>query len=76
MIADKLYFIDFGLSFFSKKIEDKAVDIHVFEEALESTHYLYAEQFFEAFLKGYKNCEDYEKVLERMDVVRSRGRNK
>lgn len=33
-----LYFIDFGLSFVSHKIEDKAVDIYVLKRALISTH--------------------------------------
>jgi len=40
MILNKeIYFIDFGLSFFSDKLEDKAVDIHLFKQALESKHY-------------------------------------
>ena len=30
--------IDFGLSFMSAKIEDKAVDIYVLKRALISTH--------------------------------------
>ncbi len=34
----KIYFIDFGLSFFSEKIEDKAVDLHLLKRALESKH--------------------------------------
>ncbi|MEM4397554.1 MAG: KEOPS complex kinase/ATPase Bud32 [Candidatus Woesearchaeota archaeon] len=34
----KIYFIDFGLSFFSEKIEDKAVDLHLLKQALESKH--------------------------------------
>src|SRR3989338_6220467 len=33
---DKIFFIDFGLSFFSTKIEDRAVDLHLLKEALES----------------------------------------
>ena len=31
----EIFFIDFGLSFFSLKDEDKAVDLHVLKEALE-----------------------------------------
>jgi len=39
MIFNKeIYFIDFGLSFFSTKIEDRAVDLHLLKEALESKH--------------------------------------
>ncbi len=42
MILDKdnkVVFIDFGLSFHSHKIEDKAVDIHLFKQALNSKHH-------------------------------------
>ncbi|MEM4259146.1 MAG: KEOPS complex kinase/ATPase Bud32 [Candidatus Pacearchaeota archaeon] len=35
---DKVYFIDFGLGFESKKIEDKAVDLHLIKQALEAKH--------------------------------------
>ena len=31
LFKDKLHFIDFGLSFFSRRVEDKAVDIHLFK---------------------------------------------
>ena len=34
----EIYFIDFGLSFVSGKIEDKAVDIYVLKRAFISTH--------------------------------------
>ena len=36
---NEVYIIDFGLSFFSHKIEDKAVDLHLLRQALESKHY-------------------------------------
>ena len=72
----KLFLIDFGLSFQSTKLEDKAVDIHLLEQALESTHYKDKEQLFVAFMKGYEQSEDYYKVLERLDEVRKRGKNK
>lgn len=76
LIAQKLYLIDFGLSFFSGKVEDMAVDIHVLEEALESTHYQYAEKYFEAFLDGYKQNPQYAQVIERLEIVKLRGKNK
>nr|MBI4156243.1 Kae1-associated serine/threonine protein kinase [Candidatus Woesearchaeota archaeon] len=34
-----VYFIDFGLGFFSEKIEDKAVDIYLLQQVLNSMHY-------------------------------------
>ena len=45
-----LYFIDFGLSFVSGKIEDKAVDIYVLKRAFISTH-PGSEDLFEKFIQ-------------------------
>src|SRR3989338_1258450 len=42
--GDKLYLIDFGLGFSSSKAEDKAMDLHLLREALESTHFSIAEK--------------------------------
>ena len=50
----KLYFIDFGLSQVSSKIEDKAVDIYVLKRAFISTH-PGSEQIFERIIDHYKN---------------------
>jgi Kae1-associated kinase Bud32 len=74
--TDTLYFIDFGLSNFSKKIEDKAVDIHLFRQALESKHTTIWEEAFALFLRGYKSLPNWEPILERFAIVESRGRNK
>ena len=67
-----VYFIDFGLSFFSQKTEDKAVDLHVLEEALESKHYTISKNMFAAVKKGYNDSI----VLKRLQEVEARGRNK
>lgn len=78
MILDKeIHFIDFGLSFFSTKEEDKAVDLHLLDRALESKHHDIYEECIQAVLEGYK--EDYpdaEIVLNRLEKVQLRGRNK
>jgi len=78
MILDKeIKFIDFGLSFFSSKEEDKAVDLHLLRQALESKHYDIWEKCFEAALKGYRQGNpDYSIVLNRLKQVENRGRNK
>jgi len=70
-----LHFIDFGLSQFSQKIEDKAVDIHLFRCALESKHPSIWEQAFTLFKQGY-DASDAEAVFKRFMVVEARGRNK
>jgi len=78
MILDnEIHFIDFGLSFFSAKEEDKAVDLHLLDRALESKHHEIYEECFQAVLEGYKeNYADAEKVLNRLQKVQKRGRNK
>ncbi len=73
---DKVYFIDFGLSFFSDRIEDKAVDLHLLKQALESKHYRHFERCFEDVLQGYNKVKDYNKIIERLKKVESRGRYK
>jgi TP53 regulating kinase and related kinases len=67
-----VYFIDFGLSFFSAKDEDKAVDLHLLRQALESRHYTIYKECIEAVLEGYKDKE----VIKRLEEVEKRGRNK
>ena len=78
ILKDKdIYFIDFGLSFFSHKVEDKAVDLHLLKQALESKHYKCFEKCFRAVLEAYKaNFKDSETVLQRLEKVELRGRNK
>jgi len=74
---NKIYFIDFGLSFFSHKVEDKAVDLHLLKQALESKHYKCFEKCFKAVLSAYKaNFKDSETVFQRLEKVELRGRNK
>jgi Kae1-associated kinase Bud32 len=78
MVFNKeIYFIDFGLSFFSRKIEDKAVDLHLLKEALESKHSGIWEKSYKAALEGYlKNASDGKEVLKRIKIVEKRGRYK
>ena len=78
MIYNKeVYFIDFGLSFFSYKIEDKAVDLHLLRQALESKHYKVFDKAFKLVLKGYKReSENYDDIINRLEKVEARGRNK
>ncbi len=69
---NKIYFIDFGLGFFSRKVEDKAVDLHLLKQALESKHYKTFKSSYNQILKSYNNKE----VIKRLDKVESRGRYK
>ena len=76
MIFNKeIYFIDFGLSFFSDKAEDKAVDLHLLKEALESKHYRIWEKCFKIVLDSYrKEANKSLETLKRLEAVEKRGR--
>lgn len=71
---DCIYFIDFGLGYISRKFEDKAVDIHLFKEALEAKHFQNWEILFKEFGKGYKKSKEAKVVFERLKIVEKRGR--
>ena|SRR4030042_1818901 len=71
-----IFFIDFGLGYISRKIEDKAVDLHLLKQALEAKHFKNWEELFREVMKGYENYKESKKVLERFKVVEKRGRYK
>ncbi len=72
---DDIYFVDFGLGFFSKRIEDKAVDLSVLYEALKSTHFKNLKICWRNILKSYKKeYNDAQKVLRRLEEIEKRGR--
>ena len=73
----KIHLIDFGLSFFSKKYEDKAVDIHLFRQTLLATHPILYEKGYRAFLDSYATeADEASIILKRLDEVEHRGRYK
>ena len=73
----KVFFVDFGLSFISTKIEDKAVDLHLLKQALESKHYKIFEKCLKTAFDGHKNkAKEYNEIMKRFQVVERRGRNK
>ena len=71
----QIYFIDFGLAFHSARSEDKAVDIHLLKQALDSKHYKISESFFKNFIKEYSKHASKETIT-RLEKVESRGRYK
>lgn len=70
-----IYFIDFGLSESSKKIEDKAVDLHLLKEALEAKHTKKWKIFFDEIIKNYRP-DNRKAILERVEHIEKRGRYK
>jgi len=76
IIADeKVFLIDFGLSADSPSTEDRAIDLHLLKQMLESSHPEYFEDAWERFLENYRP-EFRKKVLERLEEVENRGRYK
>ena len=70
--AQEIVLLDFGLSFWSKRIEDKAVDIHVLKETVKAQVPDLAEELMQNFFVTYQ-----EKTVEEwLTKVESRGRYK
>lgn len=75
--GDEMYLIDFGLGFYSKKAEDKAVDLHLLYQALKSTHFNILKDVWEIILKAYAmNYEDANNIIKALEKIRERGRYK
>lgn len=72
---DKVYFIDFGLGEFSKRIEDQAVDLNLLFEVLKSTHFKILDVCWDSIVKGYKlEYQAADKVLKQMEEIEKRAR--
>ncbi|KAG0359249.1 serine/threonine-protein kinase bud32 [Mortierella sp. AD032] len=68
--------IDFGLSYVSQLVEDKAVDLYVLERAFSSTH-PNTEVMFEQILKAYgESGKASKQILKKLEDVRMRGRKR
>jgi TP53 regulating kinase and related kinases len=76
IVNKKMTMIDMGLSFYSTRIEDKAMDVRLFNEILKSTYHQSYSKFFGEFLDGYKsvNSKELEKILQRIDEIETRKR--
>ena len=72
----KITMVDMGLSFYSTRREDKAMDIRLFKEILKSTFHNSFSRFFNEFLNGYQsiNSKELENILQRIDIIESRKR--
>ena len=73
---NKIFLIDFGLSFTSKKIEDKAVDLDLFFSCLKNFHKIFfcKKKILENLYS--KKTMNGKEILERLKIVEGRGRNK
>ncbi|KAJ7237488.1 hypothetical protein B0H12DRAFT_1138985 [Mycena haematopus] len=76
-LSTELVLIDFGLSFHSSLVEDKAVDLYVLERAFSSTH-PDSEPLFASVLTAYEQRmgKEWIPIWRRLDDVRLRGRKR
>jgi len=72
---DEIVFIDFGLGEFSPEVEPQAVDLHLFKQALTSTHFTMMNAYWARFLEDYKTTMPASaEVIERIADIEQRGR--
>ena len=72
LVNDKIYAIDFGLSSISDDNEDRASDLRVFLESLDSHHSEINGR--DIFLEAYSDWNTSKGVLEALKVLELRGR--
>lgn len=71
----EIYFIDFGLGFRSMRAEDKANDLFLLHEALESTHFALLDKAWNIILKVYaKNYGEAAAVFDALQKIEKRRR--
>jgi TP53 regulating kinase-like protein len=75
--GERIYLIDFGLSFWDGTIEARGVDVHVYYQTLVSSHEDH-EELMVAFAEGYRSSfpEAAGDVLRRVKEIEYRGRYK
>ena len=71
----KIYFIDFGLGDFSRRAEDKGVDMLLLRNAFKATHYKILSKCWENILKGYRQeYKDADEVIRKVGEIEKRAR--
>ncbi|MDP2217705.1 MAG: Kae1-associated kinase Bud32 [Methanolobus sp.] len=74
LYKDRLYMIDFGLSFMNSGVEARGVDVHVLFQTFESSHRDH-ESLIQAFCHGYRQAfTGADEVLVRVTEIEKRGR--
>ena len=71
---NQVYIIDFGLATHSERIEDKAVDLHLLKQILQTSH-ANQKNLWNLFKQKYREKGD-KKVLEKLPEIEKRARYK
>lgn len=76
VVSNQLVLLDFGLAYYSQRIEDVAVDVRLIKEAFTSAH-VSLQDSFESFLAGYLEVageKQTARVVEKVREIEQRGR--
>lgn len=76
IVGKRLVLLDFGLSYYSERAEDRAVDVRLIKEVLTSAH-IQLKGAFASFVRGYASVaggKGTKKVLENVQEIEQRGR--
>lgn len=76
-LKGEIFFVDFGLGEKTKELEAIGVDLHLMRRALQSVHFRYAAECFNAVIKGYSTvlgARVVKDVLEKVREIGKRGR--
>jgi Kae1-associated kinase Bud32 len=73
---NEIFFIDFGLSHFSRKDEDRATDLFLFKNALKSRHPKEFADAYPSFLSSYEEAmgKEFKGVGAHLKDIERRGR--
>lgn len=73
--TNSIHIIDFGLSFISDEVKDKAMDLFILYGSLK----IFAQQnedLFDMFLQGYQRVDDYKSIIDNFNKLTNKGRYK
>jgi len=76
-LEEKIFFVDFGLGEKTKELETRGVDLHLMKRALQSTHFSFSEECFNAVIRGYSKvigAEMVRNILDKIKEIERRGR--
>jgi Kae1-associated kinase Bud32 len=77
IVGKEMVILDFGLSYHSNRVEDKAVDIRLFGEILNGLYPRTCQSLYDNFIEGYKthsDNKDVTRVLRNVEEINLRRR--
>jgi len=75
--TERIFLVDFGLGEKTRELEFRGVDLHLMKRALQSTHFRFADDCFDAVMQGYSDVvggDTMKDVLKKIEEIERRGR--